>query len=370
MTSPRTRRTPTDTDAPIRLRDTASVVAAVPYLLGHHPHLSLVVVGVRDSGSVGPVMRLDLPSDDRPQQLSGPRSNEVAEQVLATLHANGCTHAVLTVHVEVDPPAHPGEAADLLVQQIRDGIDVLDVVHVGPHRYRSLVCFDDACCPTGGREVADVRHHPVAAGFVVAGRTPAAGREHVEVPATAPAAQVRLAAAAARAWRAGPRTQQQRSRLLGRWLMVVQGQPGGLSPTVAGRLAAAWNDDVVLRDACGLACLPGGTAPARRLLRGTPDAESGFGAVLADPRCAGALTDVSWAFRRLSALAPAADRPGVDACHGWLAWVSGEGTVAGVLIDRVLAADPAQRLGLLVSQCLDHAIGPPWTRCLATASSS
>ena len=339
----------------IRLSDPAGVVAAVPYLLGHHPSRSLVVVGLRDGGRVGPVLRLDLPT--------GTTGTVVADQALDALLGNGCERAVVTLHVDVDPPEHPGEEALRLVDALRRGVDLLDVVHVGPRRYRSVSCPDSACCPAEGAEVSVLHHHPVAAGFVLAGRTPAATRELLETPATVDPDEALEALGAATAWRARSPSAQQRRRLLRQWVETVAGpHPRSLAPDLAGRLAAQWTDDVQLRDACGLACLPGGPAAAGRLLRDTTEGTSLLQQVLSDPGCAGTLTEVSWAFRRLSALAPQADRAGVDACHAWLAWVSGSGTVAGVLAGRVLATVPDHGLALLVSQCLDRAVGPPWTR--------
>lgn len=346
------------------------MVAAVPYLLGHHPSRSLVVVGLRAGGRVGPVLRVDLPAGpstsptpwapDR-DALRAEQAGEVAERLLHALRANGCDRAVLTLHVDADPPAGPGDDAESLVAALRRGTGLLDVVHVGPSRFRSLTCPDPSCCPPEGLAVSTVHHHPVAAGFVLAGRTPVGSRDLVEAPAGVDAAEAGRAQAAATAWRARPPSGQQRSRLLQQWVGTLTGpHPRTLGPDLAGRLAAGWSDDVQLRDACGLACLPGGPAAARGLLRSTTGGASLLRDVLADPGCGGALTEVSWAFRRLSALAPLHDRPAVDACHAWLAWVSGDGTVAGVLADRVLADVPDHGLALLVRQCLDRAVGPPW----------
>lgn len=347
------------------------MVAAVPYLLGHHPSRSLVVVGLRHGGRVGPVLRVDVslgPSTPELRGASGASDRgaeqraEVAGRLLHGLRANGCERAVVTVHVDADPPAGPGGDAQALVALLRQGADLLDVVHVGPSRFRSLACPDPACCPAEGADVGTVHHHPVAAGFVLAGRTPAASRELVEAPAVVDAGEASRALRAAAGWRAQPRSPQQRRRLLRQWVGVLTGpHPRTLGPDLAGRLAAGWTDDVQLRDACGLACLPGGPGAAGRLLHGTTEGEPLLHDVLGDPGCGGALTEVSWAFRRLSALAPVHDRPAVDACHAWLAWVSGEGTVAGVLADRVLAEVPEHGLALLVRQCLDRAVGPPWT---------
>ena len=374
----------------LRLRDPAGVVAAVPYLLGFVPRRSLVVVGVDEGQGVGATLRVDLPTDD----LLGAGACEVLPVAWAhvgrVLRRNGCGRALVVLYGDVDPADLPDEAVRRLLDVLetpavsrsdhdedhdpdhdhRDdadhdpgGVLVLDVLLVGPCRFRSLLCPDRACCPVEGVLVSASGSHPVAASFVLAGRSVVGGREEVEpVPPVADEAdRVAAATAAQRSCRARPHgaaAADHDRRLLREWVACL---PGGPSPRLVGRLASRWRANPLLRDACLAVFLPGGPDLARHLLAGANPSAPSLAGSLVDPGCAGAVHTGAPVLRRMAALVPAPLSAEVLAAHAWLSWASGEGTAAMVLAERALVVAPTHSLARLVLQCLDHGLGAPWT---------
>jgi hypothetical protein len=352
--------------APV-IRGPADVVAAVPYLLGHHPARSLVVLAVRPDAALGVVCRADLP-----EAGAGPAATAaVVDRVVRAVVADRAAGAVVAVYDGEPRPVRPsaGDLVDLVVDGLaRGGVEVSDVLLVGPERWRSLWCADRGCCPPEGRPVAEVRDRPVAAGFVLDGRHPAPDRAALEpAPAPVSVAARRAAAQAAARWQrrvAGGASAElrvaDRFRLLDEWLATLDrhGASGELpSPAVVGRLAAAWSRDRRTRDACMVAVLPAaGTAPDA-IVAGS---RTGLSSVLGDRSCAGAVAPVAPVLRHMAAHLSGPPAAAVLAVHAWLAWASGHGAAAGDLAARATATGSVHRLAELVAQALDHAVPPDW----------
>ncbi len=376
--------------APLRLRDPAGVVAAVPYLLGFAPERSLVMIGVDEVSGVGPTLRADLPTERLHDCDVEDPLPAVWSHACTLMQRNGCGRALVLLYADVDPVDLPRTSVRRLLDLLDppaavgraerdrnrdDVVEVLDVLLVGPSRFRSLLCPDTTCCPAGGAPVAVTGSHPVAAAFVLAGRSPARDRDALEPPAPAPDQDDRdIAQAAAERVRTGGRAAATAARdaaMLEEWLDCL---PAGPSPELAGRLAAGWRARPGLRDSCLAVFLPGGAGLGRQLLRtaatrwGSTGSPVGSAAgstlltgALADPGCADAVRAAAPVLRRMAALVPAPESAGVLAAHGWLSWVSGEGTAAGLLAERALAVAPEQSLALLVLRCVEHGLGAPWT---------
>jgi len=357
------------------------VVAAVPYLLGFAPRRSLVVVGVDEGQGVGATLRADLPTED----LLGTGPGEVLPaawaHVCQVLRRNGCSRALVVLYADVDPADLSDEAVRSLLEVLDvldgdrhqdgehdpGGLDVLDVLLVGPRRFRSVLCPDRRCCPVEGVPVSSTGSHPVAASFVLAGRSTVPGRDEVEPapPAADPADRATAATAATAAERSrrahpgGPAAAVHDRHLLREWLACL---PGGPSPELAGRLATGWRSNPRLRDSCLAAFLPGGPELARHLFgAGEQPSATSLVASLVDPGCARAVDAGAPVLRRMAALVPTPLSAEVMAAHAWLAWASGEGTAAALLAERALVVEPGQSLARLVLQCLDHGLGAPWT---------
>lgn len=365
---------PEPADARLRLRGPADVVAAVPYLLGHSPSRSLVALAVRAGGDLGVVCRADLPE---PGDDQGACVVATAARIGEALHADGAESALLALYDGVDPGAAPDAlaretAAATAAALAGAGVDVADALHVGPHRWRSLLCRHDGCCPPAGFDVAEAKARPVAVGFVVSGRHPVADRDSLEpVPTPAPPPLRRAAAQSAARWRrrvraaaggpgGGELQVTDRFRVLDEWLRLLDEHrrsahlPG---PAVIGRLAAAWTDDLRVRDACMVALLPAAALVPDALLAGS---RGDIDAVLADRSCAGVARGPAPLLRHMASHLAGPPQAAVLALHAWLAWASGEGAAAGDLASRAVRAQPGHRLATLVLDLLDRAVPPGW----------
>lgn len=342
----------------VRLRDPAGVVAAVPYLLGFVPARSLVVVGIDRDRSVGPTLRCDW----RPgRDTAGTAATWV--HLRQVMLRNGCSAALVLVYTDSDPDDLPPGWDRVLLDTVldtraEDHLDVVDVLVVGPGRFRSVLCCDSACCPVGGSPLAQAAAHPVAATFVLAGRSPAVDRESLEPEA--PVADAADRAAARQAARIARGLPIDEAAMLSRWTASL---PEGPEPELAGPLAAAWRARPRLRDACLAVLLGGGQVLSEQLLEPYP-ATPGRGWLaerLLDPACASATRTGAPVLRRLASLVSGHDRAVVLAAHAWLCWVAGEGTSAAVLAERATAEHADESLARLVLRCLSHGLGAPWT---------
>jgi hypothetical protein len=349
------------------IRCPADVVAAVPYLLGHHPSRSLVVLAVRPDGTLGVVCRAELPDPGAGQAVIA----ELATRVVEAVAADGADGALVAVYDDDPGPGDPlpGGLVPAVVGELGGrGVTVSDVLRVGPGRWRSLWCTDRRCCPAEGRPLAEVRDRPVAARFVLDGRNPAPDRAALEPPpAPAPVTARRAAAQAAARWRrrvaawaSAELPVADRFRLLDEWFATLDRHrsSGELpSPAVVGRLAAAWSQDLRTRDACMIAVLPAAGPAPDAIVAGS---RTGLSSVLAHRSCAGAVDGVAPVLRHMAAHLTGPPAAAVLAVHAWLAWASGHGAAAGDLADRAAASGSGHRLATLVRQALDHAVAPDW----------
>jgi hypothetical protein len=157
------------TDATLTVRSPAELIAAVPYLLGFHPHDSLTVVAVRDRQVVF-VGRHDLLDPDTPEDAAEVEARHVAT-IVARQEADGATVVGHGTAERVTPAAlRLGAALDRL------GIPVLDVLRVTDGRYWSYLCEEPSCCPPEGLPV-DAASSVVAAFATYAGQVALPDRE-------------------------------------------------------------------------------------------------------------------------------------------------------------------------------------------------
>ncbi|WP_349876335.1 DUF4192 domain-containing protein [Micromonospora sp. HUAS YX12] len=119
----------------LRLTTREDIVVTVPYLLGFHPHDSLVSV-VLDDRRVRFVARLDLPQPSEIHELSAP-----AAQTAALIARYGSAAILLGY----GPADRVEPAADVLTTALRAAtVDVLEVLRVADGRYWCL-CGDPDC---------------------------------------------------------------------------------------------------------------------------------------------------------------------------------------------------------------------------------
>lgn len=311
-----------------RLRDPAEVVAALPYLLGFHPIDSLVVITIRPGAppTVGLLLRVDLPPPGAEPEL--------AERLCRTLRARSTGAVMLAV---VGGPPDPPPA---VIDPLRGALGELGVTVVHALWAESTapgarwVCLDR---PDHAGRLPDATASPLAAATAAAGLVTYAHREEVRqlIAPDDDAAMQRRAELLDAAVEAADldRSSAGRSAVVRDIRLVseaVRAAAEGRLPIEdreVVRLAVALSDPHVRGCSLGL-CLDGTAAAAERLwlalTRMTPPPE------VAEPAALAALS----------------------------AYLRGDGTLAGMALDRALEAWPGHALAELMDNVLQAAVPP------------
>lgn len=128
----------------LRLSTPKEMLAAVPYLLGFHPADSLVAVALQGSAKRGHVhctMRMDLPRSEEERTDSGGR-------VVDRFRRESITQVILIGYGEPDQVTH---AVERVTADLGDvGITVPEALRVRDGRYWSYTCTNPSCCPPEG----------------------------------------------------------------------------------------------------------------------------------------------------------------------------------------------------------------------------
>ena len=317
----------------LRLRTPHDVIAAVPYLLGFHPSDSLVAIG-----SEGPegscALRLDLPPDEH--------LDDVAEQIAELLVANDFPRAVLVGYGGAEQ-VNPLMSAARAALDLR-GVEVLEALRVEGGRFWSYCCAVPGCCPPEGTPY-DIGASPVAAEATLAGRVALTGRDEL-VRSVAP-----VGGAAREAMRRA--TERAKARLV-TWMFEC-----GCD---AALLRARTADE--------------GVAYTRDLLRRggplTDDEVAWLGVLLThlhirDEALVHTDTDRLdlWrdVLRRVEVRFAAA-----PAClTAYAAYLSGDGALANVALDRAIEADPGYAMAPLLRDVMLSGIPPARARLCVTS---
>lgn len=176
----------------VRLSGPADFIAVVPYLLGFHPADSLVAMAF-DGDALKGVIRFDLP--DCSEQA--PDAATYCAQLLAQNNARNVFLIGYGSGQQVTPIMD-----GLFTAVTGAGIEVLDMVRCEGGRYWSYVCQDPDCCSPDG-VLYDATSSLAAAGAVLAGCVAMPDRDtfaRIVEPEDGPERQaVRAATAAARA---------------------------------------------------------------------------------------------------------------------------------------------------------------------------
>lgn len=272
-----------------RPHPTPELLGALPYQLGFRPEECLVAVGLRGPGrSIGLVARIDL--DD----VLSPAGPDLLDDVAGHLAADHAVEVVVVVYsTEGDPRDLPpgsgavgGAGTQRAAESARAALEHLGPVTtwmVAQGRYLGLACRDAACCPPGGRPLAELEPGGIAG--PVARARPLPRRTELAAVPVAPAGRRRSAAAARSRWTdarlraSGPEALLGwRERSLRAWRAAVAdvhrspGEGVDLSPAQLGRIEAALEDTTV-RDAVVLTLIrPEATLPDA-LLRHLPHSD-------------------------------------------------------------------------------------------------
>lgn len=348
---PRTGREPPA--ARVRLSSPADVLAVVPHLLGFHPASSLVVIGAggpRQRVRFG--CRYDLP--DPPDRQT---AAEIAEHAVSVLSRERLSTVIA---VGYGPGRLVTPLADILAAALRRaGLTLWEMLRADDGRYWSYLCSQPRCCPPEGVPY-DLGSHPVAAAMTVAGLPAYPDRAALErslAPVTGKAAE-RMSAATSRAY----------DRAAALLAQAARGGPGGRRAGGGRRRAQAGQ---------------GGSrqlviAEGKRAVREAIDAYRSGSAVTDDQVAwlALSLTDLrvrddAWArmdpahgqahLRLWADVVRRAEPslvPAPAALLGFVAWQSGNGPLAGLAVERALAADPGYSLALLLRDVVAAGIPP------------
>ncbi len=352
----------------IRTSSPRELLALVPFQLGFRPRESAVVVSLRRGTRVGLVARVDL------TDLADPRSGpQVARMLIGHLLADGAGGALVVLYTDEDLQSDPtnGRRALAHLADAADGqLPEPEAWVVGARGYHALECADRTCCPPGGRPLAELEASQVGAEMVLLGATVEGDRAGLgQLPEAHPDRR-RAARRASQRWsrRAdqahGPAEMHRWRRAgLDLWrALLAQAQP--TAPDL-GRLQAAL-DDVLVRDAVLLDLVPGQARLADRVVAGWTGPEVGDalglivdpGAGVAPPASVTAATRL---LREVAGHRPPAAAPAVTLL-AMLAWWTGDGARAAVLVERVLAAVPDYRLARLLDEALTVGLPPGWAR--------
>ncbi|TNU73796.1 DUF4192 domain-containing protein [Miniimonas arenae] len=381
----------------MRVAGPAELLSYVPHAMGYHPRSSVALVSLRPPrGRVGLVARMDL------ADLAGPGGPVLAAELAAHLAADGAAAAFCVLYRDGDP-THVPERDPLHVVvaalETAAGMPPLrDVWVVGTTGYAAWGCTDRACCPAGGRPLADLSATSIAAELVLKGSAPVASRADLAPgresdPCARLSFEDGVRAVRGRRTRAGTAT-----RAAAALRVVRTADPG---PTELGRLSALLLDRAT-RDAVlgvlaeqSIGAFDGrGRSAAGAPARGAPRAEQGAGPAVAaaaddaaphaaerDRRMlerarialnslyeAGGPAPGSLARAARRALTEAARLASGDvraetlAVLAWLAWWHGDGATADVCAEEAERVRPGHVLAGLVRDALAAGLPPGWAR--------
>lgn len=316
----------------IRLSDPSELIAAVPHLLGFHPHDSVVVLTLHGK-NLGLTLRADLVPPDRAPQL--------AEQLLRPITRAQPSAIVLVViggdsNVDDDVP-HRALVAALAHALDGAGLPVVlaawttEIKRGAPWR-----CYDDFLC---AGTVADPATSPLAAATVAAGAVTFGSRQEMaDLLATHdPEALQRRAALLDAADADHPMSDRLVKQRFAQLTQLHKAATRGevvLTDSVIAEVASALCDHRV-RDACLPWCCGPDAAAAERLWLG------------------------------LVRTTPAPERAEPAALLALTAYLRGDGALAGVALDAAQQACPHHSLSALLRAALDGGLPPDLLRGVA-----
>jgi Ni/Co efflux regulator RcnB len=323
----------------VRVGSPATLLAAVPPLLGFKPsESSLVVVGAEPPrGEVRMTLRFDIP-DAR-------YAGTIVDSAIIYLATNGITTAAVVGYGSgslVDPVAR-----EFLRRFPDAGIKLTEVLRTQSQRYWSYVCKDPECCPPEGTPF-DTLAHPAAAKF--AGKRVLASRAALAqtiAPVTGEEAE-----AMARATR---RAEAHARRLI-REAGIRTGRKARRRALHGPGLLAVNEAITRYRNGQGLGSR-NSTAWLALVLEDLPVRDDAWARM--DP-------EYNAAHLRLWADVTRLAQPGYVAAPAALlaftAWQSGSGALANIALDRALADQPDYSMARLLRQAVDCGAPPSVAR--------
>ncbi|GIE32021.1 hypothetical protein Ait01nite_050660 [Actinoplanes italicus] len=320
--------------AEFAIRNFSELIAAVPFLLGYHPHSAVTVVGMRDQ-VIDFGACFDLPPPDLGEAATRAEFGDVA----ATIHRQAPETVVIIGYGPsgLITPAVLRTAEALLAL----GMHIDDVLRVHEGRWWSYACDKRDCCPPEGTPC-------LPPDSVIA--TEATYRGEVALPSRADL--IALVAPVDGAARQAMTAATDRAR--SRFADLVTESVDSKRLRREGRLA--------VREA-EKRYRSGGTL--------TDDETAWLGVLLADPKLEDYAVDRAgpqeWRIRLWTEVLRRVEPVHVPApacLLGYTAWMLGRGALARVAVDRALAAEPGHELSDLLHRVIGFAISPELVRRL------
>jgi hypothetical protein len=322
----------------IRLTGPASVVAAVPHLLGFNPERSAILIFLGGAPrQIRLTVRLDLPRE------SSDLTDWIGGLVRTGRFADADT-AILVIVDEVSGVVAPDLPWDGLVesaaQQLEDhGVELVDALLMGDERWWSYLCDNPDCCSPEGTSLAASEALRVQAAFAYEGVSALPSRESI-------------------ADRLRPN--------IGRW-------PDEIAENIAFIEEEEFDDDVdEILDLLTLSTDydsalrqdPLVTAQALAALRkvNVRDAVIVGLVGLVEQRGPRGLDQVVDVLCDLVARAPSSHVAPVASVLAVLAWQCGNGALASVALDRAFEAEPEYSLALLIDAMVSNGVPPQLVR--------
>ncbi|MCM2578825.1 DUF4192 domain-containing protein [Streptomyces meridianus] len=365
-----TESTQPSTAGQITLRSPAELADALPYLMGFHPDDSIVMVALHgERGRFGGRLRLGIPAANEEWAET---SKQLAECLVSGSERRGDRPSAVIVFLCQDPAE--GEAPEAVMERLRPlaqrlrlacgrlDVPVLEALCISRGRFWSYCCPDSRCCPRGGTPLGLPGTTVMAAAAVYAG---------IEVRGSLREMEARFAPLT------GPRAQEQETALdeAGSALIprILGGADRGVvreetldlvrllierfrkASAVTGPVSADIGDDGLVAPGEAAAIILGlqdrQTRDRAAEWMEAPDAEPALRLWRAVARrCVGAYQDHAAAPLTLA---------------GWVAWSSGDETVARVALALALRVDPDYLFAKLLHQGANEGLDPEaLRRCL------
>lgn len=319
----------TNTHATLRINGPVDLLSAVPYLLGFHPHDSLVLIGLTH-GVLVVTARLDLEDADE----------EAVASTIDAMVRGGSSQFVAAVYA-AESAADDGLPHSSLVELVeeltmRAGAQLLDGLLVIGDLWWSYLCADQQCCPANGRALP-AAPTPFAAAATVVGLTAAASRDDLECRFEPEPGREKLLPLIEEADRSlQPVVVNRQLTLPARCALraiITEIKHAGDA-----RCRAVWDENDVIRVGAALRQIPIRDAVWEHLDEHRPHAQDIW-------------LDLA---RRLPTPYDAAPL----FLYAWAAWRAGDGTTASMAVERALRGDPDYAAAELLRTALVQGISP------------
>jgi hypothetical protein len=367
------------TEPYLRLTHPRDLLSIIPYALGYQPVESLVVVCLRVDGTLGMVARVSF-SDLNPAS----ECQNLAQMVARNAFEDEVRHAYLILYTEVKDEFSLQKLkrqAQMFARALQPTSNEIWVVD-GMRFY--CLNKESGCCPAEGYPVEELACTEASAAMVFKGYAPVESREeYVKLPEVdsaklmvAQRAELKKLAEIKGGADGSEVMIATRKGALRLWRQLCKKtrQEQQLPALSLGKMAGTLTDTKV-RDAVLLSCLPSGAKLANALVSHLEPVNSQVAQLLnslVSPR--DALTpdrqELGIYKQVLESVATVATEPGRVAplaLLAFLAWWSGDGTLANHRLKQGQDLDPKYQLAVMLASALEGGIRPGWIRASNSA---